>query len=628
MSDEQSSSIESRAMARFTSAFTHAFRSRLNAVLGSLELLCQTQLDANQGRFVDTAVDEGRALLQLVNDTLDLARLDAGELRLTTAPIDPVAIAEGALGTVAARLHARGVAVASIIDPQTPVALRGDGFRLRQVLVNLLDNAGKATERGSVVLSVRPAPGDTRGERLWFEVRDSGRGVPESMRDNLFAPILPQAAPGDLRMSSLGIGLALCRRLVERMGGSIRYSPRRGGGSVFSFDLRLQRDSEFERLCDLVGEARGRRVLLVDGNAARRASFGEQLQSWGLGVRVVPDGGAGADLLQRGGEFDLLLVHQDAPMAAAVLREAARARSAAVLVPIGMQPRLDLAPGADALLWLSSPMRRRTIIDATLGKVVPSIERPEVSLEPAAGERARVLILEDSDANQMVMLARLQRLGCQCDAVSMGSDAVRLVSQRRYGLVLADLSLPDMSGLEVAAAIRQIGGDAGRVPIVAVTGDTHPRDRERCLAAGMNDYLSKPVDQQDLVRVIERFVPRSPEAGPVWQPQAIERMTVDLGPELAIDVLAAFERELGQRLARMGPELPLEKVGREAHAMKSAAATFGADRLSEAARELEQVCGQGLAGDGRARAAAVVEMGRAVQAAVQRWLEQARGVRA
>jgi two-component system sensor histidine kinase/response regulator len=625
MSDEPLPNVESRAMARFTSAFTHAFRSRLNAVLGSLELVSQTQLDASQSRFVDTAVDEGRALLQLVNDTLDLARLDAGELRLAELPIDPVAIAEGALGTVAAGLHARGVAVASIIDPQTPVSLRGDGFRLRQVLVNLLDNARKATESGSVVLSVRPAPGDTRGEHLSFEVRDSGRGVPDSMQENLFAPILPQTGGTDLRMSSLGIGLALCRRLVERMGGQIRYAPRRGGGSVFSFDVRLQRDSEFERLSDLVADARGRRVLLVDGDAVRRATFGEQLQSWGLGVRVVPDGRAGAELLQRGSEFDLLLVHQDAPAAADVLREAARARSAAVLVPIGMQPRLELAPRADALLWLSAPMRRQTIIDATLGKGVPSIESPEVSPAPAAGERARVLVLEDSDANQMVMLARLQRLGCQCDAVNKGSDAVRLVSQRRYGLVLADLSLPDMSGLEVAAAIRQIGGETARVPIVAVTGDTHPRDRERCLAAGMNDYLTKPVDPQELMRVIERYVPRSPAAVPVWEPLAMERMTADLGPELAIDVLSAFERELGQRLARLGPDYALDRIGREAHAMKSAAATFGADRLSEAARELEQVCSMGQEDDGRRRAAAIVDMGRAVQVAVQRWLEQARG---
>lgn len=628
MPHEVAAGAARRSVAQFTTAFTHAFRSRLNAVLGSLELVSQTQLDANQSRFVDTAVDEGRALLQLVNDALDLARIDADELRLMDAPIDPVAIAEGALGTVAARLHARGVAVASVIDPQTPVSLRGDGARLRQVLVNLLDNACKATEHGSVVLSVRPVPGDTLGEHLWFEVSDTGRGVPEALRGHLFAPILPSGERADWRIASLGIGLALCRRLVERMGGHIRHSPRRGGGSVFQFDVRLKRDSEFERLSDVVAEARGRRVLLIDGNAVRRASFGEQLQGWGMGVRVVPDGAAGAELLSKGGEFDLLLVHQDAPMAGEVLREARRASVAAVLVPIGMAPRLDLGVTDDSVLWLSSPLRRRTVIDAALGKVVPSIERPELPRAAAAGERARVLVLEDSDANQMVMVARLQLLGCTCDAVGLGSDAVRLVSQRRYGLVLADLSLPDMSGLDVTALIRQIGGEAGRVPIVAVTGDAHPRDRERCLAAGMNDFLAKPVDQQELVRVIERYVPRPTAVRPVWEPQAVEQMSVDLGAEMALEILAAFERELGQRLARIGPECPLDKVGREAHAMKSAAMTFGAAGLSEAARELELACAQGLEAEGRRRAKALVDLGRAVQATVQHWLEQARGGRA
>jgi CheY-like chemotaxis protein len=624
---DQEVGAEGRAVAQFTAAFTHAFRSRLNAVLGSLELVSQTQLDENQSRFVDTAVDEGRALLQLVNDALDLARLDADELRLTETPIDPVAIAERALGTVAARLHARGVTVASVIDPQTPVSLRGDGLRLRQVLVNLLDNARKATDQGSVVLIVRPASGDTRGEHLCFEVRDTGRGVPPTMRANLFAPILSQGGGTDLRMANLGIGLALCRRLVERMGGQIHYAPGRDGGSVFSFDVRLQRDTEFERLSDLVAEVRGRRVLLVDGDAVRRASFDQQLHSCGLEVRVAADGEAGAERLRQDDPFDLLLINQDAPRAAAALSESRRARAAVVLVPIGMAPRMDLAANDESLLWLSSPLRRRTLIDATLGKVVPSLERPELPRVGAAGERARVLVLEDSDANQMVMVARLQLMGCHCDAVGLGSDAIRLVSQRRYGLVLADLSLPDMSGLEVATVIRQIGGEAGRVPIVAVTGDAHPRDRERCLAAGMNDFLAKPVDQQELVRVIERYVPRPTAARPVWEPQAVELMSAELGPELALEILTAFERELGQRLARIGPECALDRVGREAHAMKSAALTFGAAGLSEVARQLEQECAQGAEAAGRQRARELVDLGRAVQAAVQHWLGQARGGR-
>jgi CheY-like chemotaxis protein len=624
MRERGSAEAEGRVMAQFMTALTHAFRSRLNAVLGSLELVSQTQLDSGQNRFVETAVDEGRALLQLVNDALDMARIDAGELRLSDSPIDLVAIAEGALGTVAARLHARGIAVASFIDPRTPVSARGDGARLRQVLANLLDNARKATEHGSVLLSVRPAPGCSDGEHLLFEVSDTGRGVAEALRERLFDPFLPAGGRADWRMTSLGIGLALCRRLVELMGGHIRYAARPSGGSVFSFDVRLQRNTESERLADQVAEASGRRVVLIDADPVRRASFGKQLQSWGLKVRVVADGMAGAELLARG-TCDLLLVHQDAGHAEVALGAADRASSAAVLVPIGMPPRLDLAPGNPSLLWLSSPMRRRTIIDAALGRVVASIDLPEIPESGLAGERARILVVEDSDANQMVMTARLERMGCVVDAVGTGSEAVRLVSQRRYGLVLADLSLPDMSGLEVAAAIRQLDGDAGRVPIVAVTGGTHPRDHERCLAAGMNDHMVKPVEQLDLSRIVDRFVPRAEQSEPVWTPQQIERLSADLGVERALDILGTFERELGQRLGRMGAECPLVQVGREAHAIKSAALTFGALGLGEAARVLEQRCAERQEVGGRQNARELVALGRAVQASVQQWLEQARG---
>lgn len=611
-------------MARFMAALTHAFRSRLNAVLGSLELVSQSELVAEPARFVATAVDEGRALLQLVNDALDLARIDAGELRLEDAPLDPAAIAEGALGTVAARLHERGIAVAGTIDPQTPVALRGDAARLRQVLGNLLDNARKATDSGSVLLSVRPLPGDTSGERLLFEVSDTGRGVAEPLREHLFEPFVPAGGRADWRMTSLGLGLALCRRLVELMGGRIDYVARRGGGSTFRFDVQLRRDAEFERLIDVLAEARGRRVLLVDGNPVRRASFGEQMQSWGLKVRVVADGAAATDLLSGPNAFDFLLVHQDANGAAAVL--AAAAVRTGVLVPTGMAPQLALSAAPEELLWLSAPMRRRTFIDALMGRPVPSVDIPEIPLARAAEERARVLVVEDSDANRLVMGARLERMGITVDAVATGSEAVRLVSQRRYGLVLSDLSLPDMSGLEVAAAIRQIGGDAGRVPIVAVTGGTHPRDRERCLAAGMNDYLTKPLEQRELARVIERFLPRARATEPAWDPGEIERMAVDFGLERAIDLLGAFERELAQRLDKVRSTPALLPMGREAHALKSAALAFGAARLGELARLLESDCRQQQEVAAREHAAALLSTGAQVQAAIRHWLDVRVGV--
>jgi CheY-like chemotaxis protein len=607
-------------MAQFRAALTHAFRSRLNAVLGSLELVSQTNLDDSQRQFVETAVDEGRALLQLVNDSFDMALLDSGEMRILESDVDPVAIAEGALGAVAARVHMRGVAVASIIDPRTPVTAIGDGARLFQVLVNLLDNARKATEHGCVLLTVRPA-WIAGVERLQFEVSDTGRGVTEALRERLFEPFLPVGGRADWRMTSLGIGLALCRRLVEMMGGTIHFAVRPGGGSIFSFDVRLRTENECRRLCDEVAEARGREVLLIDDDPHCRASFREQLVGWGMKVQVVADGGAAAEWLTKQ-RCDLLLVHQDARDADVALAASDAARIVAVMVPIGMPPRVELQLLNRSILWLSSPLRHHTIIDAVMGRVVAPLDLPEIPDSKARDERGRILVIEDSPANQLIMVARLKRMDCKVDAVGTGSEGVRLVSQRRYALVLSDLSLPDMSGLEATAVIRQLKGEAGNVPIVAVTGGTHPRDRERCLAAGMNDLLVKPVEQADLERVVDQFVPRQRRPQSVWSPGPMERMSIDLGAERALEILGTFERELGQRLLRVVGDLPLEKVGLEAHALKSAALTFGAPRLAESARLLEQQCAHKHEADARQTARELVEIGRTVQASIQQWLQE------
>lgn len=610
-----------RESALFTAALTHAFRSRLNAVLGSMELVSQTQLNEEQARFVGTAVSEGRGLLQLLNDALDFGRIEANEVQLEDVPLDPVAIAEGALGSVAARLHDRGIGALCVIDPQTPVTLRGDAARLRQVLVNLLENACKATSSGSVKLRVWPDPEDRSGSHLHFEVADSGPGVPEGMRERLFEPFVPAGGRADWRMTSLGLGLALCRRLVELMGGEIRHEDRRGGGSVFRFDVRLRRDSEFERLADWVSEARERRMLLVDGDPTRRIAFAEQGRAWGIKVRVVPDGESAQAAIRLGG-FDLVLVQQDAPGAAALLASISTSTSRhAVLVPTGAAPKLALVPGGKSVLWLSAPLKSRTLLDALLGREVASLEVAALPVDAAGGTRPRVLVIEDSEANRLVMSAQLDRLGCTVDAVETGSEAVRLVSQRAYGLVFSDLSLPDMSGLEVAAAIRRLGGEAGRVPIVAVTGGVHPQDRERCLASGMNGYLPKPVNRQDLLRVLDRYLPTRNSVVKAWEPTVIEQLGDSFGVSRAVDLIAAFQRELGQRLGRIRELSDLPQIGNEAHALKSAALSFGAEPLGDLARELEEHCRAGRREDVQRGTRQLLLLGQSALRAIRDWIE-------
>jgi CheY-like chemotaxis protein/HPt (histidine-containing phosphotransfer) domain-containing protein len=590
---------DARSNALFMASLAHAIRSRLNAVLGGLELVSQSPLPPEQARFISTAVEEGRSLLRLVNNALELGRAEAGQLQLEDQPLDPVAIAEGALGSTVAALHSSGVSVASVIDPQTPLTLRGDPARLRQVLVNLLDNARKATEHGSITLQLRPIRSDERGEHLCFEVSDTGRGVPTNLRKHLFSPMVPANGRADWGYTSLGLDLALCRLLVEQMGGSIEYEPRAGHGSTFRFTARFKRDVDFERLSDRIAEARDRRVVLVDSDSVRRTTFAKQGRQWGIRARVLADGKEVAVVLQGSQAVDLLLVHQDAENAHLALA-AARGRRVAVLVPTGSRPLESLGAAHGAPIWLSAPMRRNSFLDALMGRPVPALASPDLEEPVIGGSRGRVLLVEDSEANRLILGAQLSRLGCTVDAVDNGAEAVRLVSQRRYGLVMTDLALPDMNGLEVAAEIRALPGKKGQVPIVAVSGGTHPSDRERCLAVGMNTFLSKPVAQRDLRQTLERWLPTREEAASGWDASALDALARDFGPARAANLVQAFVREVGQRVGRLGPDIAhstdtMDLIRRESHALKSAARTFGAAALADCATDLESSCQSGAA---------------------------------
>ena len=606
--------------AQFAASLTHAFRSRLNAVLGSLELVSQTNLSGEQARFVGTAIDEGRALLYLVNDALDLGRIDAGELRLEDGIIDPVAITEAALGTMAASFHANNISATCVIDPMTPVILRGDGMRLRQILVHLLDNARNALDSGSVQLAIGPHPEDSTGTRLLFQVSDTGRGVPVALREHLFEPLLAFGGHADGRMSSLGLGLALCARFVQMMGGNIRYEAKKEG-SVFSFDVQFKRANNFERLTHLIAPVCSMRLLLVDSDTARRLAFAAQGRSWGLKVGVLPDGERARALMAQGRDFDLLLVHQEADGAEVAVKAALNHRIA-VLVPLGANPRQGLAARGQKIMWLSAPLRTKTLIDALLGKPLPPMDMPDVFSANAPNERAKVLIIEDSEANRMVMRAQLQSLGCGVETVDNGADAIRLVAQHHFDLVLTDLALPDMDGLEVAASIRKIGGYIGKVPIVAVTGGVHPRDRERCLAIGMNGYLTKPLSRKDLTEVLDRYVPKAVPERAVWDVAVLAKLSEDTGIDKQIELLGAFERELIQRLGRILHEPAAEVVAREAHALKSAAHTFGANNLGAVAQQLEELCLAGGALESwHACRNRLVQIGRMTLTEVENWLD-------
>jgi CheY-like chemotaxis protein/HPt (histidine-containing phosphotransfer) domain-containing protein len=354
--------------------------------------------------------------------------------------------------------------------------------------------------------------------------------------------------------------------------------------------VQLKRDSNFARLADRIAPARSARVLLVDPDTTRRVAFATQARSWGIKVAVVPDGDRARSALATGNAFDLLLLHQQAEGLDQVITSA-RAARIAVLVPVGCTARAELAELGVPLMWLSAPLRSTTLIDALLGKKLPPIDLPEMLNDKAKNVRVNVLVVEDSEANRLVMRAQLERLNCTVETVDNGAAAIRLVGQHRFDLVLTDLALPDMSGLEVASRIRRLNGDLGKVPIVAVTGGVHPQDRDRCLAAGMNGYLTKPLSKKDLTQVLDRYVQKKGGAdSALFDVSALERLSEELGSDIQLDVLTAFERELTQRLGYILNETSARAVAAQAHALKSAANAFGAQSLGLIAKQLEALC--------------------------------------
>ena len=475
-------------------------------------------------------------------------------------------------------------------------------------------------DTGSIQLLLGPHPEDSSGTRLLFQVSDTGRGVPLALRERLFEPLLALGGNVEGRMSSLGLGLALCARFVEMMGGKIRYEAKKEG-SIFSFDVQFRRAANFERLSNIIAPARSLRVLLVDSDTARRVAFAAQGRSWGLKVAVLPDGDRARALMAQGRDFDMLMVHQDAEGAGIAVKAALNHRIA-VLVPVGAKPQSGLAARGQRIIWLSAPLRSKTLIDALLGKPVPPMDMPDIFNAHTKNERAKVLVIEDSEANRMVMRAQLKSLGCGVETVDNGTDAIRLAAQHRFDLVLTDLALPDMHGVEVAASIRKIGGEIGKVPIVAVTGGVYPRDRERCLAIGMNGYLTKPLSRKDLIEVLDRYVPKPRAEGAVWDAAVLAQLSEGMGIDTQIDLLSAFERELTQRLGRILHEPLAENVAREAHAIKSAARTFGANNLGTVALQLEELCLAGGASESwHVSRQQLLQIGRMTLTEVADWLD-------